>query len=61
MFKKNTVKPIEIDWSSENKKSGGNSGNFEDIMSRFLKDSEERMQDVKKNQDFKAKSGRRSF
>lgn len=57
---KKSVKPAEVDWSSENKKSSS-SGNFEDIMSRFLKDSEERMQDVKKNQDFKSKSGRKSF
>lgn len=58
--KKKSVKPVEIDWSTESKKGSSNpNGNFEDIMSRFLKDSEERMQDVKKNQDFKSKSGRR--
>ena len=34
-------------------------GNFEDIMSKFLKDSEERMQDVKKHQEFKSKGGRK--
>mgnify|MGYP003413954215 FL=1 len=58
---KKSVKPVEIDWSSDNKKSSGNNGGFEDIMSRFLKDSEERMQDVKKNQDFKSKSGKKGF
>ena len=58
---KKSVKPVEIDWSSDNKKSNGNNGGFEDIMSRFLKDSEERMQDVKKNQDFKSKSGKKGF
>ena len=58
--KKKTVKPIEIDWDSESKKTSMNAGNFEDIMSRFLKDSEERMQDVKKKQDFKSKGSRRS-
>ena len=58
---KKSIKPIEVDWASENKKTSANAGNFEDIMSRFLKDSEERMQDVKKNQDFKSKSGRKSF
>ncbi|WP_300386425.1 S1 domain-containing RNA-binding protein [Clostridium sp.] len=58
---KKSIKPVEIDWSVENKKGSGNTGGFEDIMSRFLKDSEERMQDVKKNQDFKSKSGRKSF
>jgi S1 RNA binding domain protein len=58
---KKSIKPVEIDWGVENKKSSSNTGGFEDIMSRFLKDSEERMQDVKKNQDFKSKSGRKSF
>ncbi|CDG02837.1 Putative RNA binding S1 domain protein [Clostridium chauvoei JF4335] len=60
---KKSYKPAEIDWELENKKSSGNSnsGNFEDIMSKFLKDSEERMQDVKKNQDFKSKSSRKGF
>ena len=58
---KKSVKPVEIDWSSDNKKSSGNNGGFEDIMSRFLKDSEERMQDVKKNQDFKSKSGKKGY
>lgn len=58
---KKSIKPVEIDWGVENKKGSSNTGGFEDIMSRFLKDSEERMQDVKKNQDFKSKSGRKSF
>jgi S1 RNA binding domain protein len=58
---KKSVKPMEIDWSVENKKTQGSSGNFEDKMSKFLKDSEERMQDVKKNQDFKSKNGKRGF
>lgn len=56
---KKSVKPVEIDWVSEKKKA--NASNFEDIMSKFLKDSEDRMQDVKKNQDFKSKSGRKGF
>lgn len=61
-IQKKSVKPVEIDWSSDNKKSNGHNGSgFEDIMSRFLKDSEERMQDVKKNQDFKSKSGKKGF
>ena len=55
---KKSAKPAEIDWkSSEKKKSGAN--NFEDIMSKFLKDSEERMQDVKKHQEFKGKNSKR--
>ncbi|WP_238883689.1 S1 domain-containing RNA-binding protein [Clostridium sp. YIM B02551] len=53
-----SVKPADIDWTAEKKKQ--NSESFEDIMSKFLKDSEDRMQDVKKNQDFKSKS-RKNF
>ena len=58
---KKSNKPVEIDWTSESKKTSTNAGNFEDIMSRFLKDSEERMQDVKKKQDFKSKGSRKSY
>ena len=56
--KRKSVKPAEIDWSSEKKKNTASS--FEDIMSKFLKDSEERQQDFKKHQEFKARS-RKSF
>ena len=45
-------------WESASEKKKAN-GNFEDIMSKFLKDSEERMQDVKKHQEFKSKGGRK--
>ena len=56
---KKSVKPVEIDWEEEKKKTS--SGNFEDIMSKFLKDSEERLQDVKKNQDFKGRGNKKNF
>lgn len=52
--KRKSVRPAEVDWSSETKKKA-NVNNFEDIMSKFLKDSEERLQDVKKHQDVKTK------
>ena len=52
-----SAKPAEIDWNAPEKKKAN--GNFEDIMSKFLKDSEERMQDVKKHQEFKSKGGRK--
>lgn len=55
---KKSARPAEFDWVTEKKKAGGN---FEDKVSKFLKDSEERMQDVKKHQDFKSKSGKKSF
>lgn len=53
MPQKRSVKPIEIDWSHD--RGRNSSGNFEDIMSKFLKDSEERLQDVKKHQEAKGK------
>ncbi|OPJ61070.1 S1 domain-containing RNA-binding protein [Clostridium oryzae] len=46
-------KPVEIDWSADKNKQ--NPSDFEDIMSRFLKDSEERQQDVKKHQEAKGR------
>ena len=48
---KKSAKPADVEWNQEKKKT--NPGNFEDIMSRFLKDSEERQQDFKKHQEFK--------
>ena len=56
--KKKSVKPAEIERTSEKKKAAP--ANFEDIMSRFLKDSEERQQDFKKHQEFKGRS-KKSF
>ena len=57
---KKSVKPAEIDWKvTEKRKPSSNTGNFEDIMSKFLKDSEERMQDAKKHQEFKGKGGKK--
>ncbi|WP_055071754.1 S1 domain-containing RNA-binding protein [Clostridium massiliamazoniense] len=55
--KRKSVKPAEVDWSS-NKKKQQSSANFEDIMSKFLKDSEERLQDVKKNQEQRSRNRR---
>ena len=49
--KKKSVKPADINWNNEKKAKPKQ--NFEDIMSKFLKDSEERLQDVKKHQDVK--------
>ena len=57
-IQKKSVKPAEIDWKAPEKKKPTSVG-FEDIMSRFLKDSEERMQDVKKHQEFKGKGGKK--
>ncbi|MGL4989684.1 MAG: S1 domain-containing RNA-binding protein [Sarcina sp.] len=59
--RKKSARPVEVDWSKKEntgynknrnmKSSKPKTENFEDIMSRFLKDSEERLQDVKKNQE----------
>ncbi|GLC29943.1 S1 domain-containing RNA-binding protein [Clostridium omnivorum] len=57
MPQKKSVRPVEVDWSSE--KNKGN-GNFEDRLSKFLKDSEERFQDLKKHQDSKGRGYRKS-
>lgn len=48
---KKSFKPVEIDWQKEKTKTSSTSGSFEDRMSKFLKDSEERFQDLKKHQD----------
>lgn len=51
MIKKKSAKPIEIDWNKEKPKASSN--NFEDAITKFLKDSEERFQDLKKHQNVK--------
>ncbi|MBP1743386.1 MAG: binding domain protein [Firmicutes bacterium] len=55
---KKSVKPSEIDWSKEKAKPA--QGNFEDRLSKFLKDSEERFQDIKKHTDGKKGGYRKS-
>jgi S1 RNA binding domain protein len=54
---KKSVKPSDIDWSKERTKPA--QGNFEDRLSKFLKDSEERFQDIKKHQDGKNRGYRK--
>jgi Predicted RNA binding protein (contains ribosomal protein S1 domain) len=53
MTQKKSVRPVEIDWANE--KGKASASNFEDIMSKFLKDSEEKMQDIKKHQEAKGR------
>ncbi|MGL5647363.1 MAG: S1 domain-containing RNA-binding protein [Clostridium sp.] len=55
---KKSVKPVDVEWKAEKKKS---TGNFEDQMSKFLKDSEERMVDVKKHQEFRSKNSKKNY
>lgn len=52
---KKTIKPIEIDWDHEKRKASNLS--FEDRLSKFLKESEERGQDLKRNQESKRGGG----
>ena len=58
MPQKKSFRPTEIDWDKEKEKN--NVANFEDRMSKFLKDSEERFQDIKKHQDARGGGYRRS-
>jgi len=55
---KKTIRPSEIDWTKEKAKPA--QGNFEDRLSKFLKDSEERFQDIKKHQDSKSRGYKKS-
>lgn len=54
---KKSMRPAEFDWGAEKSKPS-TSTNFEDKMAKFLKDSEEKMQDVKKHQEFKGKNSK---
>lgn len=54
---KKSTKPADFDWTPEKKKL---TGNFEDKISKFLKDSEERMVDVKKHQEFRGKNSKKN-
>lgn len=53
-----SYKPVEIDWQRE--KAKPNQGNFEDRLTKFLKDSEERFQDLKKHQDSRGRGCKRT-
>lgn len=69
-----SIKQAEDKFENNNKRSNdkkendnvrsskNNKLNFEDILSKYLKDSEERMQDFRKNQDSKQRGyGKRNF
>lgn len=53
-----SVRPIEIDWSQERNRASATS--FEDRLSKFLKESEEKVQELKKHQDSRSRGYRRS-
>ena len=52
---KRSTKPVEIDWQQEFKKT--QSGNFEDRLSKFMKESDERLQELMKNKESKRSGG----
>lgn len=52
---KKTIRPIEIDWDLEARKNQGSS--FEDRLAKFLKESDEKLQELKKNSDSKRSGG----
>jgi S1 RNA binding domain protein len=55
LTQKKTARPVEIEWNPSDKKKA-TSNSFEDIMSKFMKESEEVMSDYKKKQEVRTKS-----
>lgn len=53
---KKSTRPIDVDWSKELKGST-TSGSFEETLSKFMKDSEERLLDIKRNRESKRGGG----
>ncbi len=54
---KRSPRPLEIDWEQESRKNSGN--NFEDRLAKFLKESDEKLQQLKKSTDNKRTGGYR--
>lgn len=52
---KKSSRPVEIDWQQEFRKQQGSS--FEDRLSKFLKESDEKISQLKKNTDSKRSGG----
>ncbi|GFR35643.1 S1 domain-containing RNA-binding protein [Thermobrachium celere] len=52
---KKSSRPIEIDWDMERRRSANMS--FEERLAKFLRESEERFQDLKRSQDSKRSGG----
>lgn len=55
VVQKKTTRPVEVEWSAPDRKKPA-ANNFEDIMSKFMKDSEEIMSDYKKKQEVRTKN-----
>lgn len=52
---KKSTKPIEIDWQQEFNKS--QNGSFEDRLAKFMKESDEKLQEFAKNRESKRSGG----
>lgn len=44
---KKSSRPVDVDWNRDKSKTSTSNGNFEDTLSKFLKESEERFKDTK--------------
>ena len=55
--RKKSTRPVEIDWNNESRKNQVDS--FEDRLAKFLKDSDEKLQQLKKSTDSKRSGGYR--
>lgn len=58
---KRSTRPTEVDWhhsDRQDRKKAPAPSSFEDIMSKFMKESEEKMSDFKKHQEVRTKSRR---
>ena len=52
---KKSARPADVDWSKELRGNAG--GSFEEALSKFMKDSEERLLDIKRNREAKRGGG----
>ena len=53
--KKSSIRPAEIDWEQEFSKN--QTGSFEDRLAKFMKESDEKLQEFTKNRDSKRSGG----
>ena len=51
---KKSARPADVDWGRELRNG---TGNFEDALNKFMKDSEERLLDIKRNRESKRGGG----
>lgn len=54
---KKSSRPADVDWSKELRGSTRGGESFEEVLSKFMKDSEERLLDIKRNRESKRGGG----